>query len=127
MQLANMTITCFIPHYELGELVHDRVVISGVSIHKTASATVTTNGLKSADTVTIRIPAESILDEYVDHQEYEPGMLAIKDGMTICLDEVEDLPIDQLIEKYGRGKVKTVVSHTENLRGMQPHIKVVLT
>lgn len=74
------------------------VTLDGVSWHKEHISSVTENGLKSANKITIRIPAAVLPTEF-----------AIAKGVKIT---------------HGKDSV-TVLSWTENCRGRAPHLKVV--
>lgn len=133
MKLTNETITLFIPYCDAeGETSWKRFVITGVSWYQTNKAEITVNGLKSADVVNVRIPESSFPSEYVSYIFFDPeeDSFALHEGMPVCLGEVQapsGALLSGLIEAYGRERVKTLLSFTENLRGREPHIRLVLT
>ena len=77
---------------------YEDVTLEGVSWHKEHISSVTENGLKSANKVTIRIPAA-----------VWPADFSLFKGVKIT---------------HGKESV-TVLSWTENFRGNAPHLKVV--
>lgn len=131
MRLADDALTLFIPYYDDGELQYQKQVIYGVSWHQSNKAAITTEGLKSADVVNVRIPEEAFPAEYVRYASFLPddGTFALHEGMPVCRGDVEasGLIPASLIDDYGRECVKTLVSFTENLRGREPHLRLVLT
>ena len=128
MKLSTETITIYVPYMSEGEVEHERIVISGVSWHQKNKADITTNGLKSADLVDVRIPIEAFPGKYVTAAAFIPGshLFAFKEGMTVLRGETEETYSD-LIRTYGRDDLFTVLSFTDNLRGRAQHIKVVLS
>ena len=131
MNMCSETITIFIPYNDDGEQAYERQVIRGVSWHQTNKVAMTADGLKSADVVNVRIPEVSFPAEYVRYALFLPddGTFALHEGMPVCRGDVEAsgrIP-SSLIDDYGRECVKTLVSFTENLRGREPHLRLVLT
>lgn len=131
MKLATETITLFIPYYVAGEVAYARRTVSGVSWHQTNKADITTNGLKSADVVTVRIPEAAFPGAYVNYVSFSgsENTFSLKEGMPVLRGNVAppaDESVGKFSETYGREIAKTVLSFTDNRRGKEPHIKVVL-
>ena len=131
MKLATETITLFIPYYVSGEVQYLRQEVCGVSWHQTNKADITASGLKSADVVTLRIPEASFPGTFVNYAMFggDVGTFSLKEGMPVCRGSIE-VPagesVANLPKLFGREIVKTVQSFTDNCRGREPHIKVVL-
>ena len=131
MKLATETITLFIPYYVSGEVQYLRKVVNGVSWHQTNKADITTNGLKSADVVTVRIPVSAFPGAYVNHAAFtgDASTFSLKEGMPVLKGAItlaSGESVGKLSAIYGREIAKTVLSFTDNRRGKEPHIKVVL-
>ena len=131
MRLATETITLFIPYYEGGEVQYLRKVVDGVSWHQTNKAEITANGLKSADVVTVRIPESSFPGAYVNYAAFtgDSDTFSFKEGMPVlkgCIIPEAGERVGKFPEIFGREIAKTVLSFTDNRRGKEPHIKVVL-
>ena len=131
MKLATETITLFIPYYEGGEIQYLRREVTGVSWHQTNKAEITVNGLKSADVVTVRIPEARFPGTYVNHAAFtgDDSTFSLKEGMPVLRGSVVPASgeiVGRFPEIYGREIAKTGLSFTDNRRGREPHIKVVL-
>lgn len=100
MKLCTEVITVHLPGEmdEDGCDTYEEVTLEGVSWHKEHLSSVTEQGFKSANKVTIRIPVAVL-----------PAKFPLSKGVKIT---------------HGKDSV-TVLSWTENFRGKAPHLKVV--
>ena len=125
----------YIPYLNTDGLdAYRREVINGVSWFRKNISNVTIEGLKTADVITIRIPSKATVLQYVNYLDYLllsdiSGFWTLKEGMTIVHGNVSDTEENatpaKLLKKYGRDKVMTVLSFTDNCRKLEPHFKVV--
>ena len=125
MREANETITVFNVWYP--------TVITGVSWYARTASTVTADGLRAANSVTIRIPQTAEFDgkEYVRPVDYgtaEPASaFTLQQGdLVVHGVERESMTQAQLQGKYG--ECVTILGVTDNRhRPRDPHIKIVGT
>ena len=134
MREANQTITVFNAKVDReGYDVWYPTTISGVSWFAQTASTVTADGLRAANSVTIRIPetADYGGKEYVEPNAYtaaEPAsFFTLQQGDLIVKgSESESMTQAQLKAKYGQ--LVTVLGVTDNRhRPREPHIKIVGT
>ena len=134
MREANETITVFNAKVDGdGFDVWYPSTIRGVSWHARVASTVTADGLRAANEVTIRIPATADLGgktyvEPVTYPDSDPAStFTLQQGsMVIRGVEPQALSQSELMAKYGQ--CLTIVGVTDNRhRPREPHIKIVGT
>lgn len=129
MNLCTETITVFNRALtDNGDYKYFPTVITGVSIFGRVETTITDDGLKAADTVTIRIPTDADFSgkSYVrphEFRESQTGFWTLDNGDLIVEgSESSSLSPKQLEEKYGR--VYVILGVTDNRRAYAKHWKV---
>ena len=127
MLLGNETITIYNKHANG----YKRTVLRGVSWYSKQAVSVTKEGLFSADTVIIRIPAsiegyvqpkawaQSQIGWPVQHWTLQNGDRIVKGDVPL---EITDGKISALEKNYDN--VITVMSIGDNRRGKLPHFRV---
>ena len=131
MKMCNDTITvfnqCLDP--DTGYEVYNPSVISGVSWYSHVESTVTNDGLKAANKITIRIPIDADFGgkSYVKPVDYTAGEgeFTLRSGDYIVNgEETQPLKPAQAREKYG--EIATILGVTDNRRAPRAkHWKVV--
>jgi len=107
---------------------YKRTQIENVNWYSKQEVSVGDKGLNSADSYKIRIPEESPASTYVNEKEYSKlenvsGHWTLKNGDKIVRGLVDDdIAKGSDLGKYA--EVCTVVSYSDNRRGLLPHWRV---
>ena len=134
MKLCDETVTLFNARFDKAEdcTVYERTVLNGVHSYATMRSSVDSNGLKSANTVTIRIPAgvDSGGKRYVSPDGYTQAddvseLFTLNEGDIIIPGNVQpDEATLSVLHKF-HGSM-TILGVTDNRRAPNaPHWKVV--
>lgn len=131
---CNDTITIYNAYFDpsTGTDRYSRTVIQGVSWHSRQMVNVVKEGLVSANTATIRIPAEADFGgaEYVTPHEFKTleekaGKWTLAPGDVIVHGEATETNPTAKTLKDNYAEVVTVIGGTDNRRGALQHWKVV--
>uniref|UniRef100_UPI004026125B DUF6751 family protein n=1 Tax=Blautia stercoris TaxID=871664 RepID=UPI004026125B len=129
--IVNADITLYNRKLDKGtrQYIYKRTILYGVHWYTDQKVTVSDKGLDSADSIKIRIPMAERRETFLEPEEYArkedvTGFFTASNGDVFVKGILEDeIAKESDLEKKGL-LFGRILSHSDNRRGLEPHIRI---